>query len=471
MLLWVVVGFAAAAGACRAQTDITAVDGRRDDTVDAPTSEPIAAAPQSNPNGSAAEVYEDIVDSIVFIEADGSTGTGIVIEGGWVLTNAHVVDRLETVRVGRRDGVDLGDHSVRASDWLFDLALVGPVDDPSLVPFERIESSGLGIGDSVMLVGFPDELNVSPTPTLTSGIVSRRRRPSLGDFPFLQVDATIAPGQSGGALIDRAGNLVGISGFEFGEGEFGLAFEADAMWPRVDRLLAQPIASTSLPTALFELFDDVGPMRTLGFVLDVDSTGQLDLVAVSDDDLYVEVLTLSGRTVVDFEQGDDPFVFPAEAGEVRYFVDDLLEGGEELSAELPSGTYQVLIGSFSERPGPVTVTSNQAMRRFVDVEDGSELPVGTLVEGEIDWIGDSDRWVLDLVAGDRVSIASDGIADTVLAVRLDGEVIASSDDERVGLFGTASQLDFVAPEAGRYEVEVGTFDDDRWGYLILVEVE
>ena len=67
-------------------------------------------------------------------------------------------------------------------------------------------------------------------------------------------------------------------------------------------------------------------------------------------------------------------------------------------------------------------------------------------------------------------IASDGIADTVLAVRIDGDLIAASDDEQLGLFGTAARLEFVVPVTGRYEVEVGTFDEPRWGYLIEVSV-
>ena len=82
---------------------------------------------------------------------------------------------------------------------------------------------------------------------------------AIGDYPFVQVDATIAPGQSGGALINGRGELVGISGLEFGEGEFGLAFASDPMWPRVEDMIA--VGGLALPSGppSFELTGQVGP--------------------------------------------------------------------------------------------------------------------------------------------------------------------------------------------------------------------
>lgn len=451
---------------CRAETQIGSFEGPRGERADVAT-DAVADADAST-GMSAAEIYDGIVDSIVFISSDEGSGTGIVIEGGWILTNAHVVERLETVRIGRSDGVDLGEHAVYGLDWIFDLALVGPVDDDELIPFGRTSSADLGIGDPVMLIGFPDEPNEAATPTLTSGIVSRRRQPALGNYPFVQVDATIAPGQSGGALVDMNGNLMGISGLEFGEGEFGLAFEADAMWPRIDDLLEAPSEIVPETNEVFTLSDEVGPRRSFGFLIEVDASGRTNLAAISDDDIFLDITTLGGATLIDQVDLADPFFLPSGASDKVYFIDELLDGGETLEGDLTPGLYQVRIGSFGEGPATVDITSDNALRPFRDVEEGAELPVGLIVEGEFDWSGDSDRWELPLVAGERVTITADGIADTVLAVRLDGLPVASSDDEFIGLFGTGAQLTFEAPADGVYEVEVGTFDDARWGYLIEV---
>jgi hypothetical protein len=467
------------ATACQAQTTVqyserqvgeagTGVDG--DDTE-------IGSGDGSSGDGSAvafasaADVYESIVDSIVFVETPQGTGTGIVIEDGWILTNAHVVERYPEVRIGRSDGIDLGEYPVFSVDWVFDLALVGPVDDAELIPFDRSSSSDLSIGDPVMLIGFPDETNMDPTPTLTSGIVSRRRSPAVGDFPFVQVDATIAPGQSGGALVDMNGDLMGISGLEFGEGEFGLAFEADAMWPRIDDLKLAPSDLVPASEPVFEIVADVGPRSTAGFIVEVDAVGRAQILAIGDDDLYMDLRTLGGTTASAFDEAVDPFVVPLEADGRNWFIDELLEGGEELDGEIEPGVYQVIIGTFGTTSKPVTVTSANPMRVFADLEEGAELPVGLIVEGEFDWSGDSDLWELPLEAGDSVTITSDGIADTLLSVRLDGLPVAGSDDELLGLFGVGARVEFVAPSTGVYEVEVGTFDDDRWGYLIEVAVE
>lgn len=124
---------------------------------------------------SSEEVYREIEKSIVYVEApDGlSSGSGFVIDGGWIVTNAHVVDRHQSMQIGRSDGSGLGLVPVHAVDWVFDLALIGPIDDLSLLPIARGESASLSLGSRVLLAGFPDEDSATPTPTLTEGIVSR----------------------------------------------------------------------------------------------------------------------------------------------------------------------------------------------------------------------------------------------------------------------------------------------------------
>jgi len=419
---------------------------------------------------SSQDIFRVIEDSVVFIEApDGeSSGSGIVIDGGWILTNAHVVERFSEMRIGRSDGIDLGLHGVHAVDWTFDLALVGPLVDDSLVAIQRGESSDLDIGTRVLLAGFPDEDSRAPTPTLTEGIVSRQRRVALGDFPFLQVDATIAPGQSGGALVNGSGELVGISGLEFGRGEFGLVFAADAMWPRIDDLIAS--SRSELPSGIgaTELTDEVGPLRNFSFAIEVDESGVLDLEVEATADVWLDVQTLGGFTVNQSEASQDPF--RGLGSQAELYVDDVANGDESISAVLDPGNYQAVVGSFDEEVTTITVRTNQTIRRFLDAEEGRTLPTGQVVEGSFDWSRDTDRWELPLTAGQQVSITSDGISDTVLVVRFEGQTIGTSDDEGTGLFGTGSQIDFVADQTGTYVIEVGTFDNDRWGYLIQADV-
>lgn len=422
---------------------------------------------EAGADGSLADVYRSISNSIVYLEGEGSSGSGIVIDGGWILTNAHVVQRFEEINVGRADGVPLGAYPVYGTDWVFDIALVGPVDDPLLVPFDRVPSADLSIGDVVMLLGFPDEDTVDPTPTLTAGIMTRRRQPAVGEFPFLQVDATIAPGQSGGALVDAAGNLIGISGIEVGQGEFGLALESDAMWPRVDRLLDLG-GTDAIPTGefLFSLEGEVGPRRTLSFIVEVDESGAIALSAESESDVYIDVQTLGGITASQVEPAPDPFNSGVLSTGTDFFIDEVITGVEMLNSTIDPGTYQVVIGSFAERATPVQITSENPLRAIPDLEEGAALPLGQIVEGQIDWAQDSDRWTLDLAAGDTLDLVVDGIPDVVVVIRLDGVPLATADDDALGLFGYGAELTFVAPETATYEVEIGSFDVTPWGYLV-----
>lgn len=416
------------------------------------------------------DVFRSVQNSIVFVQTPDleATGSGIVIQDRWILTNAHVVDRYESVRIGRSDGVDLGLHPVGAVDWIFDLALVGPINDAALEPMQPGASAELPLGSRVLLIGFPDEPEDLPTPTLTEGIISRRRSVAVGDYPFLQVDATIAPGQSGGALVNANGELVGISGLQFGAGEFGLAFASDGMYPRVQDLIATPPSEPPPAEETFELSATVGSVRTFGFLLDVDESGQVDVLATSDADLWIDFLSAGSATVTQTNSPDDPFRLPQS--DTVLFVDEMTEGGENLIATVEPGTYQVVVGSFADEMTDLEITAINAMRRFPDIEDGLELPINQIVEGASDWTRDADSWELTLAQGDDVTIVADGISDTLLAVRLDDELIAASDDAAVGLFGTGSAVSFVAESAGTYIVEVGTFDSTRWGYLLEATV-
>ena len=439
-------------------------------------SEPVEGGPvegeadeSTTGEGDLAEVFANVARSIVFIDTPDGTGSGVVIEGGWILTNAHNVDRYETVRIGASDGSDLGDHQVHGVDWLVDLALVGPIDDPAVDELARSSSAEARIGDPVLLIGYPDESNVAPTPSLTTGIVARLREAALGDIRLIQTDATIAGGQSGGALLDVEGRLLGISGLQFGEGEFGLAVESDSLWPRVDVLIENPTPTLPTDTPIPTDTAEIGSLRNYGAVVEVDESGEINVLVIGQADVWLEIQTLGGTRLFD-EPGDRDFFNPTDQDVFReFFIDDLLEGGEELNATIDPGTYQLVVGSFSGEAVEITINSDNGLQPFLDLEEGATLPIGELVEGNIDFTGDSDRWRLDLVADEPITITSDGIADPVVVVRFADEVVATSDDEGIGVFGTGAQLTFTPEETGTYEVEVATFDPTRWSYLIFVE--
>jgi S1-C subfamily serine protease len=151
-------------------------------------------------------------------------GSGVVIDAdGDVLTNNHVVEGANQLAVALPDGT-LRPAKLVGVDPDSDLALL-KVDAAGLHAIAIGDVKSLAVGDVVLAVGNP--LGVGQT--VTQGIVSALGRKGIGINPienFIQTDASINPGNSGGALIDAAGQLVGINSaiLSRGGGSEGIGF-------------------------------------------------------------------------------------------------------------------------------------------------------------------------------------------------------------------------------------------------------
>ena len=135
-------------------------------------------------------------------------GSGVVIDAaGLILTNAHVIEKADVIHVRTPDGEDLG-ATVIGSDPDDDLALVRVSDPRGLQPAPLGDSDKVNVGDMVVAIGNPLGLHH----TVTAGIISAKAR-GLDDsgLEFLQTDAAINPGSSGGPLLDLNGAVVGIT--------------------------------------------------------------------------------------------------------------------------------------------------------------------------------------------------------------------------------------------------------------------
>ncbi len=159
-------------------------------------------------------------------------GSGVIYDAeGWIVTNNHVVADAGSVSVSLADGRVL-DARIVGTDPGTDLAVL-KIDAEDLVAAEIGGPTPPGIGSWVLAMGNPRGLDL----TVTMGIVSGTGRSDLGiaDYEdFIQTDAAINPGNSGGALVDLAGNIVGINtaiGTE-AEGSVGIGFAIPAFMIR-----------------------------------------------------------------------------------------------------------------------------------------------------------------------------------------------------------------------------------------------
>lgn len=135
-------------------------------------------------------------------------GSGVIVTAdGYILTNNHVVEGAEEVKVSLQDGREL-DAKVVGTDPKSDVAVI-KVDGGELPALAIGDSDRLEVGDVVLAIGNPFGIGQ----TVTMGIVSATGRATMGlDYEdFIQTDAAINPGNSGGALVDASGRLVGIN--------------------------------------------------------------------------------------------------------------------------------------------------------------------------------------------------------------------------------------------------------------------
>ncbi|GAA3102230.1 S1C family serine protease [Streptomyces rectiviolaceus] len=196
--------------------------------------------------GTVSGVAEAVSPSIVEISAKSSsgeaTGSGVIITGdGEIITNNHVISGASSVKVTTNDGKSY-DAKVVGTDSKKDLALIKVEGASGLKAASLGNSDNVKIGDDVVAIGSPEGL----TGTVTSGIISaldrdvtvstdedqgQQQQQGGGGWPFeyggeqfngdtgsskttykaMQTDASLNPGNSGGALIDMNGNIIGIN--------------------------------------------------------------------------------------------------------------------------------------------------------------------------------------------------------------------------------------------------------------------
>jgi putative serine protease PepD len=187
--------------------------------------------------GSLASVVAAVQPSVVTVMVDGarssSLGSGVVIgSNGLILTNNHVIAEDGTVSVRLSTGKTVP-AKVVATDTTHDLALVQATGLSGLTPVTFGTDASVAIGDTVLAFGAPLGL----ANTVTSGIVSAvNRTVDTGTEKLsglLQTDAAINEGNSGGALVDTSGHVIGINvaiatAGQAGSGSIGVGFAIPA---------------------------------------------------------------------------------------------------------------------------------------------------------------------------------------------------------------------------------------------------
>jgi serine protease Do len=154
-------------------------------------------------------------------EGRRASGSGFIIrQDGFLVTNAHVVDEAEQIQIKLSDGRRFAGRLV-GLDARVDLALV-KIDATGLPVATLGDSNRLRVGEFVLALGHPFGLEQ----TVSFGIVSRKGAPlevAAPGFDFIQTDAAVNPGNSGGPLVSMAGEVMGVNSMAARNGSIGFA--------------------------------------------------------------------------------------------------------------------------------------------------------------------------------------------------------------------------------------------------------
>ena len=379
------------------------------------------------------QVFDKVSPAIAFIETEIGSGSGVLVEGGYVVTNAHVVWPFDAARVVFPDGTEFGQVPVKGWDLLTDLAVLGPIDARAQAA-TLLDGESIPTGSDMYLIGYPGEVEAYPQPAFVPGSLSRLREWEPAGITYFQVDALIMGGQSGGALVSAAGEVIGISGFKFEE-EFALAASSADIAPRIRQLIAGA--------------DPAGHGERLPPLQGGARRHELTLQSYGD----AYILNEPAGTAIEFELSG------ADEGGFRVYDSLGYEISEDETASFSFETeyngphYLVVSDSGS---GKLTLSANRPLARFDDPDDSRRIQVGRPLTGNVDFPADIDLFFLRLEKDEKVEIsARSALANTYLSIWDPiAEQWASDYNSGGGLFGEDAKIIFQAPQSGEYALTV-----------------
>lgn len=450
-------------------------------------------------------VYEAASPAVVSIDVGDATGSGsIITPDGMVLTNAHVVDEAQTVKVTLADGRTFDADVIGFGESGLDLAVVKIRGQNNLPTVRLAAPESISVGQRAFAIGNPFGRFQG---TFTTGIVSRIDR----DRGLIQTDAAINPGNSGGPLLNGQGEMIGVNSAIFApargaSGNIGIGFaisvhEVQPFLTAVEEGRAPRTAQAASP-----FFGE----KSQPITLNSSVQGKLDRSSstLPSDNSYFNAYTFEGRAgqrvVIEMNSSEiDPYLILLASDGQDIAQDDDGGGGSSSRVEvaLPEdGTYTILAnssgsgetGSYNLRVAAASPTAQQTPQqrppqqtapqtapqqrlpqqqtprrggRVLLQEQGNLGPGSPVLQSD----GSLYReYTFQGNAGQTVTISLESPDFDTYLIVLDAneQVIGENDD--VSPSSTNSGLTVTLPDNGTYRVIANAYDRSGQGNYTLV---
>ncbi|TXN24600.1 Do family serine endopeptidase [Methylobacterium sp. WL9] len=327
--------------------------------------------------------------------AQRSLGSGVIVDAsGLVITNNHVIDNMNEVKVSLADRREF-EATIVLRDPRTDLAVLKIKSPADVAPMPIGDSDHLEVGDFVMAIGNPFGVGQ----TVTQGIISALARTQVGssDYQFfIQTDAAINPGNSGGALVDLKGHLVGVNTAIYSQsgGSHGIGFAIPASMIRavVDTAkgggstVRRPWLGARLQTVTPDIAESVGLDRPTGvLVASMQPKSPAEDSGLKRGDV---VLAIDGQQVDDPEAFGYRFALKGTTGKTTLSIQ---RGAKKQTVEVKLGSApetrprdMLKVKSRSPFVGATLVNTSPAVAEEIQVDlpaDG--VAVAEVEEGSI----------------------------------------------------------------------------------------
>lgn len=402
---------------------------------------PRAALAQTAPL--ATEVFARVAPSVAVVETPNGHGTGFLLDSTHVMTDAHVVQDFDTVKVRFPDGVTFTSAKVVVRDRLVDMAVIE-------IPIAHevtatIAPPPTAIGSELYVLGYPGLTSNSPQPIFSRGLLSQTMSWDSAGVRYVRTDASGEQGVSGGPILDAAGNIVGVIQFGSTQGAYLIGASAADLQARAQRYLRGENVDGLTTRA---------PNGPSGYAFDVALRG-----GASPEQSFLVAPTTATKLELKIEASR--FVSAVSATIVRAdgeWIDGTVISGTRrtatITASLEAG-MRYWVSVVSENSAALSVQSSVLLVRFID-QDDTRGTVGRVV-GMIDHSADVDCRPIAFRVGQALSLRAESVAfaPVVYLMSPGGAVMAANQEDGDGIRGTDAQVLATSPSDGDFVVCVG----------------